>query len=232
MSYLPAICSEDWSRRPVPLHCFLSYLWRAAGSEPHSSLCEYVLRRVDIPIDGDATLRAEEGAPPIRVRSRPTYRAVHTRSSRCHVGDRYSFPPGLVFYLFLELVVTPRVEPRSVLVALSIFFSVEPAHSSDIFNYYPEPPLLRSHDYRGGDVVEEPAYSVSLNRSVLSVDASPDSRVVSLEVPLRLPASGFNLGRPAEVVAQDASVRVRRCHVVEVAVDSNCSDGLNFCNLF
>src|SRR5436309_1650797 len=52
--------------------------------------------------------------------------------------------------------------------------------------------------------------------SVLSVDASPDSRVVSLEVSLRLPASGFNLGRPAEVVAQDASVRVRRCHVVEV----------------
>ena len=80
--------------------------------------------------------------------------------------------------------------------------------------------------------MEEPADPVSLNPSVLSVDASPDSRVVSLEVSLRLPASGFNLGRPAEVVAQDASVRVRRCHVVEVAVDSNRSDGLDFCIFF
>src|SRR5712692_6846135 len=103
------ICSEDWSRRRlVPLHRFHPYLWRAVGSEPHSSsLREDVPRCIDIPIDGDVALRAVEGAPPIRVRSRPTYRAVHTRSSCCHVDDRYSFPPRLVLDLPLELVEAP-----------------------------------------------------------------------------------------------------------------------------
>jgi len=52
-----------------------------------------------------------------------------------------------------------------------------------------------------GDVVEEPGDPVSLNPSVLSVDDPSDPHVVSLEVPLRLPTSGLDFGRPAEVVA-------------------------------
>ena len=76
--------------------------------------------------------------------------------------------------------------------------------------------------------MEEIADSVSLNRAVLSVDDPPDSRVVSLEVALRLPAPGLDLRCLGEVVAQDASVRVCRCDVVAIAVDSDCPDGLNF----
>ena len=174
-----------------------------------------------------------EGAPLIRVLgcSRPTYRAVHTRSSRCHVGDRYSFPSRLVLYFSLELVEAPRVELRSVVVALSVPLSVEFADSLDVLHHDAEPLLLRPLDYRGGDVVEEPTDPVSLNRSVLSIDVSPDSHVVSLEVALRLPASFLDLRRPAEVVAQDASVRVRQGDVVEVAVSTDSSNGLDFRDL-
>src|SRR5713226_10552321 len=107
LSYLPAICSEDWSRRLVPLHSFLSYLWRAVGSEPHSSLREDVPGGIDIPIDRYVALRTGEGAPPIRVRPRHTYRAVHTCSSCCHIGDRYSFPSGLALDLSLQFVEAP-----------------------------------------------------------------------------------------------------------------------------
>ena len=49
---------------------------------------------------------------------------------------------------------------------------------------------------------------------------------------LRLPTSGLDLRRPAEVVAENASIRVRQCHVVEVAVDSNRPDGVDFRDFF
>src|SRR5207245_6320292 len=115
-----------WTRRIAPLYCHRASLWLSFWIEPHSSLSEDVPRRVDIPVDEDATLGAVEGAPLIRVLdcSRPTYRAVHTRSSRCHVDDRYSFPSRLVLNLSLALVEAAPVELRSVVVALAVAFSL------------------------------------------------------------------------------------------------------------
>src|SRR5439155_21612548 len=85
--------------------------------------------------------------------------------------------------------------------------------------------------YRCVEVADEPEDPVSLNRSVIAIDVSPDSHVVSLDATLRLPASFLDLRRPAEVVAQVASVRVRQGDVVEVAVSTDSSDGLDFRDL-
>src|SRR5713226_1907418 len=99
-SYLPAIDSEDWSRRLlVPLHRFI---WRAVRLEPQASLGQDVLGRVLVPVEGDSTVRAVEGAVCIRACSRPTCRTLRTGSPCCHIEDGNTLPSRLVVNLPLE----------------------------------------------------------------------------------------------------------------------------------